>query len=82
MEEKRLAVIAIVVENMGSVSKLNEILHQFGNYIIGRMGIPCRDRNVCLISIGIDAPNDVISSMTGKIGKLDGVSVKAAYSRV
>ena len=76
------AEIAIVVEDPDSVSLMNETLHDYGMYIIGRMGIPVRERGVSLISIAIDAPCSVISAVTGKLGKINGVSVKAAYSKV
>lgn len=80
--ENRIAVIGIVVENSDSVEKLNEILHGYGEYIIGRMGIPYREKDINIISIAVDAPQDVISAISGKIGKLDGVSAKTAYSGV
>ena len=80
--ETRVAVMGIVVENTNSVGELNNILHNFGNYIIGRMGIPYRKHNINIVSIAIDAPQDVISSIAGKIGALDGISVKTAYSNV
>ncbi|MBO5160254.1 MAG: TM1266 family iron-only hydrogenase system putative regulator [Lachnospiraceae bacterium] len=80
--ETRVAVISIIIENPESVQAMNEILHQYGEYIIGRMGIPYRAKGINIISIAIDAPQDVISAMSGKIGKLKGVSSKAAYSNV
>ncbi len=79
--ETRLAVVAIVVEEPESVSELNGLLHQFSGHIIGRMGIPCPHRGVSLISVAVDASSDVISALTGKLGRLKGVSVKTAYSR-
>ncbi len=79
--DSRLAVVAIVVEEPDSVSALNELLHQHSAHIIGRMGIPCPARGVSLISIAMDAPGDAISAMTGKLGRLKGVSVKTAYSK-
>lgn len=78
----RIAVIGIIVENTDSVEKLNAILHDCGEYIVGRMGIPYRERNVSIISVAIDAPQEIISAVSGKIGKLDGVSVKTAYSNI
>ena len=78
--ETRIAVMGIIVENINSVEELNRLLHQSGKYIIGRMGLPYRDKKVHIVSIAIDAPQDVISALSGKIGKLDGVSVKTAYS--
>jgi len=80
--ETRIALMAIIVENMESVEELNNILHQHGKYIIGRMGIPYKKADISIISVAVDAPQDVISSLSGKIGKLDGVSVKTAYSNV
>lgn len=80
--ETRVAVISIIVENSDSVHILNDILHEYGEYIIGRMGIPYRARNINIISIAIDAPQDTISALSGKIGRLDGVSAKTAYSGV
>jgi len=78
----RVAVMSIIVENGESVETLNSILHENGQYIIGRMGIPYRKRNINIISIALDAPQDTISAMSGKIGNLPGVSVKTAYSGV
>lgn len=82
--DTRIAVISIIVENPESVAKLNGFLHEYGEYIIGRMGLPYRleDRKIHIISIAIDAPQDTISSLSGKIGKLPGVSAKTAYSNV
>lgn len=80
--ETRIAVMGIIVEKMESVELLNSILHDYGEYIVGRMGIPYRKKNVNIVSIAVDAPQDMISAMSGKIGKIDGVSVKTAYSNV
>ena len=80
--ETRVAVISIIVENSEAVHEVNEILHTYGEHIIGRMGIPYRQKGINIISIAIDAPQDVISALSGKIGKLKGVSSKAAYSNV
>ena len=74
--QTRVAVMGIVVENTDSVERLNTLLHEYGSYIIGRMGIPYRARNINIVSIAIDAPQDVISALSGKIGNLDGISVK------
>ena len=78
----RVAVMSIIVENPDSVEVLNGILHENGKYIIGRMGIPYREKKIKIISIALDAPQDAISAMSGKIGNLPGVSVKTAYSAV
>ena len=80
--ETRLANIAIIVEKEESVERLNQILHKYGSYIIGRMGIPHQERGVNIISIAIDAPQNEISSLSGKLGMLDGVTAKAVYSKV
>jgi len=80
--ETRVAVMSIIVENCEATEQLNRILHDYGEYIIGRMGIPYRQRNINIISIAIDAPQNAISALSGKIGKLDGVSVKTAFSSV
>ena len=80
--ETRVAVMSIIVENGEMVEKLNSILHEYGEFIIGRMGIPYRKRNVNIISIALDAPQDTIAALAGKIGTLSGVSVKTAYSGI
>ena len=80
--ETRVAVMSIIVENPDSVETLNSILHEYGEWIIGRMGIPYRKRRVSIISIALDAPQNTISALAGKIGKLPGVSVKTAYSGI
>lgn len=81
-QETRVAVMSIIVENGDSAETINAILHDYGQYIIGRMGIPYRQRGINIISIAIDAPQDMISALSGKIGKLPGVSVKTAFSHV
>ena len=80
--ETRVAVISIIIENAESVQTMNDILHQYSEYIIGRMGIPYRAKGVNIISIAIDAPQDKISTLAGRIGKLSGISVKTAFSSV
>ena len=82
--ETRIAVISIIVENPESVGPLNDYLHAYSKYIIGRMGIPyqAKERKVSIISVAIDAPQDTIATLSGKIGKLPGVSAKTAYSNV
>ena len=82
MTETRVAVISIIVENADAVQKVNEILHDYRAYIIGRMGIPYRTKGISIISVAIDAPQDRISALSGKIGKLPGISAKTAYSNV
>ena len=80
--ETRVAVMSIIVENPDVVEKLNGILHAYGNYIIGRMGLPYRKRKVSIIAVALDAPQNTISSLAGKVGALPGISVKTAYSSV
>ena len=80
--ETRVAVLAIIVRGGSSVQPLNELLHQYGQYIIGRMGVPYRARGVNIISVVLDAPQDVISALSGKIGRLEGVSVKTQYAKM
>ncbi len=82
MEETRIAIIAIVVEDSESVTSMNETLHVYAKYIIGRMGIPYHKKNISLISVAIDAPSDVISALCGKLGNISGLTVKAAYSKI
>lgn len=78
----RVAVMAIIVEDRGATEALNTLLHDYGGYIIGRMGIPYREKGINIISIALDAPQDEISALSGKIGKITGISVKTAYSNV
>ena len=80
--ETRVAVMSIIVENGDAVEEVNSLLHQYGDHIIGRMGIPYRKRGISIISIALDAPQDTISALSGKVGKLKGVSVKTAYSNI
>ena len=80
--ETRVAVMSIIVENGEAAETINAILHEYGAYIIGRMGIPYRKRGINIISIALDAPQNTIAALSGKIGNLVGVSVKTAYSSV
>lgn len=80
--ESRVAVIGIIVENQDSAEKINTILHEYANYIIGRMGVPYREKNISVISILMDAPQNEISALSGKLGMLPGVSTKALYSKI
>ena len=80
--ETRVAVMSIIVENGNMVETLNSILHEYGEYIIGRMGIPYRKRGISIISIALDAPQNTIAALAGKVGNLEGISVKTAYSSV
>lgn len=78
----RIALISIVAEDKTSISKLNQLLSEYGEYIIGRMGIPRPERGISLMSVALDAPNDVISALSGKIGMLEGISTKTVYTKV
>lgn len=80
-DNTRIAVIAIVAENREHIEEMNHVLSMYGSYIIGRMGIPYPKKGVSLISIAIDAPADVISALTGKLGNIEGINVKTAYSK-
>ncbi len=78
--EKRAAVLAIIVTDIDSVAALNELLHQYGPYIICRMGVPYRERHMNIISIALDAPANIISALSGKVGRLKGVTAKTVYA--
>lgn len=80
MAETRVAVIAIIVENMESASAVNTILHEYNQYIVGRMGLPYRERSISIINIVLDAPMDKINTIAGKLGRLNGVTAKAVCS--
>lgn len=80
--ETRVAVISIIVENPDSVAEVNDLLHYYSEWVIGRMGIPYRQKEVNIISIAVDAPQDIINALTGSLGKLEGITAKAAYSKV
>ena len=80
--ENRVALMAIIVEDREAANELNSLLHEYGEYVIGRMGIPYHKRNISILSVALDAPGNVISSLSGKIGKLKGVNTKIAYSNV
>lgn len=80
--ETRVAVLSIIVENPDSVAEVNRLMHEYSGYIIGRMGIPYRVKKINIISIAVDAPQDLINSLTGSLGRLDGITAKAAYSKI
>ncbi|SMG22678.1 TM1266 family iron-only hydrogenase system putative regulator [Dethiosulfovibrio salsuginis] len=80
--ETRVAIIGIIVEDKDSVEELNSILHNYGKWIIGRMGLPYQQREISIISIAMDAPNDEISALSGKLGKLPGVTAKTTYAKL
>jgi len=79
--ETRIALIGIIVENIEAVEKLNATLHDYGQYIIGRMGIPYREKNLNIISVVVNAEADIISSLAGKLGMIRGITVKTIYSK-
>ena len=79
--ETRVAVISIIIENPEATEQLNQYLHESGKYIIGRMGIPYRQKGIHIISIAVDAPNNIISALSGKLGMLPGVSTKTIYGK-
>lgn len=79
--EKRIGVVGIVVENISNASKVNDILHSFANIIVGRMGIPYKEKNMSVISLIVDGTSDEISAMTGKLGKIEGINVKSAITK-
>ncbi len=80
--QTRVAVMAIIVEKEDAVERLNAVLHEYGEHIIGRMGIPYRKKGINIVSIALDAPQDTISALAGKLGNIEGLSVKTAYSNV
>ena len=80
--ETRVAVMGIILDTRESAEQLNSILHDYGDFIIGRMGIPYKPKNINIVSIAIDAPQDTISALAGKLGNIEGISVKTAYSNV
>lgn len=79
--ETRVAILSIIVEQPDSVERLNELLHEFREYIIGRMGLPYREKDMNIICVAMDAPQDVTSTLSGKIGQLQGISAKTVYSK-
>ena len=80
--DNRVAVMSIIIDNLDAVEQVNAVLHEYGEFIIGRMGIPYRQRKISIISIALDAPQDTISALSGRIGKMEGVSVKTSFSSV
>ena len=82
IQPTRVALIGIVVENPQAVPRMNELLHEYAHYVIGRMGIPYEKRGVSIISVAVDAPSDVISALSGKIGRLEDISTETIYSKL
>ena len=79
-DNTRISVVGIIIEDRSSAEQVNELLHQYGSYMVGRMGVPYRSRGVNIISVAMDAPADVISALSGKIGKLPGITAKTVYA--
>lgn len=82
MQQSRVALVGIIVEDLTVTDRINEIIHDFNEYIVGRMGIPYRSRGVAIISLVIDAPGDVISCLSGRLGMIENVQVKAQYTKI
>lgn len=80
--DTRLAIIAIIVEEIEQTEKLNKILHDYSKYIIGRMGIPYQKKNINVISVAVDAPSDIIGAISGKLGMIKNITVKTVYSKL
>jgi putative iron-only hydrogenase system regulator len=80
--DTRIAIIGIIIDDVDITSEVNQILHDYSMYILGRMGIPYREKDLNIISIAIDAPADIINQLAGKLGKLNGVSAKTMYSKL
>lgn len=81
MEEKRLAILGIFVRELSNSDAVNALLHEYGGYIVGRLGVPYRERGLSVISVIIDAPGDQISALSGKLGRIPGVQAKAMYTK-
>lgn len=79
--EERIALIGIIVEDMNSVEKMNSLLHDYSEYIIGRMGIPYREKNISIISVVVHGKADIISTLSGKLGMIKGINIKTVYSK-
>ena len=80
--ETRIALIGIIISDTEAAARVNALLHMYGEHIIGRMGLPYRPKNVNIISVVLDAPNDIISSLSGKLGQINGISIKTVYSKM
>ena len=81
MSESRVAAVSIIVTDLSAAEKLNAVLHDFGEYIIGRMGIPYKEKQISVLSVVLDAPQEVVNALTGKLGMLNGVSAKTLISK-
>ena len=82
INEKRIALLGIIVKCGDAVESVNAVLHDYAAYVLGRMGLPVRERGISAISLVLDAPNDVVNALTGKLGKIAGVSAKALFSKI
>ena len=81
MSENRVAVVSVIVDNIEHTDQLNAVLHEFGDHIIGRMGIPYRTKNISVLSVVLDAPQEVTNALTGKLGMIEGVYAKTLFSK-
>ena len=79
--DRRIAILGIIVENTDSVERVNELLHEYREFIVGRMGMPYRERGISVISVVMDADTNMVSALSGKLGMTPGVSAKAVYSK-
>lgn len=82
MTDERVAIISVIVESYEDIEEFNRLLHRYNEYIIGRMGVPYRKKNISVISVAVDAPADIINAISGKLGRLRGISVKTLTSKV
>ena len=82
MEDTRIAVLSIIVEDSESTAKLNEMIHDYAEYVVGRMGIPYKEKGVSVLSVVLDAPVEITNALTGKLGKIENVSVKALFGKI
>lgn len=80
-EESRVAIVGIIVQDKDDIDELNHVLHEYGEFIIGRMGIPYQEKKICIISIALDAPQSIISELSGKVGMIKGISAKVTYAK-
>ena len=78
--QTRVAVMSIIVENTDYAEEINNVLHMYGKYVIGRMGLPYREKKISIISVAVDAPQDMISALSGRIGRLHGITAKTVYA--
>ena len=80
--ETRVAILSVIVEDMDSTEELNSIIHDYSRFVVGRMGLPYRERGINIISLVVDAPQNEISTLSGRIGRLHGVTARTAYAKL